>query len=113
MKLRFPIRLQQLLFAAASALVLVSRAVAQDTIVLTTGAIQQGKILGISPSGKSLEFQVAGTTNKLGLALSGIREVRMNPPAELGQAVAAYQAKDFAKALTLLKPVVDKFKGMP
>jgi predicted Zn-dependent protease len=113
MNLRFPIRPQQLLFVAAGALLLVSQAVAQDTIILTTGATQQGKILGVSPSGKSLEFQVAGTTNKLGLALTGIREVRMNPPAELGQAVAAYQAKDFAKALTLLKPVVDKFKGMP
>ena len=113
MKLRFPFRRQQFLFVAAGAWLLVSAALAQDTIILTTGATQQGKILGISSSGNSLEIQLAGTTNKLGLALSGIREVRMNPPAEYAQAMAAYTAKDFAKSLTLLKTVTDKFKGVP
>lgn len=112
MKLRFPFRPQQLLSTAAAAFFLASGAFAQDTIILTTGATQQGKVLGVTPSGQ-LEFQIAGTTNKLGLALSGVREVRMNPPAELGLAVAAYQAKDFPKALAMMKGVVDKFKGLP
>lgn len=112
MKLRFPFRLQQLLSAGATALLLGSTVLAQDVIVTKTGQQQQGKIIGVSPSGQTLEFQLPGG-NKLGLPLASIQEVRMNAPAELGQAVAAYQAKDYAKALTLMKPVVDHFKGMP
>jgi predicted Zn-dependent protease len=112
MKLRFPFPLQQLLSAVAGALLLGSGAIAQDTILMNTGAVQQGTVLGVTPSGQ-IEFQVAGSTNKLGLALSQVREVRMNPPAEYAQAIAAYGAKDYAKALTLTKGLVDKFKGMP
>src|SRR6266853_1928331 len=81
MKLRVPFLPQQLLFAAGCALLLGSAADAQDVIILTTGATQQGKVLSVTPSGQ-LEFQVAGGTNKLGLALTGVREVRMAAPAE-------------------------------
>jgi tetratricopeptide (TPR) repeat protein len=112
MKLRFPLSLQQLLFALGSALLLVSTACAQDVILLTTGAQQQGKILGVTPSGQ-LEFQVAGTTNKLGLALSSVKEVRMAAPAELTAAFAQYQAKDYGRALSGMKSVVEKFRGLP
>src|SRR5258708_26084664 len=76
MKLRFPFRLQQLLSAVAGALLLGAAAQAQDTITLITGAVQQGKVLGVTPSGQ-LEFQVAGSTNRLGLALNQVKEVRM------------------------------------
>ena len=69
-------------------------------------------MLGVTPSGQ-LEFQVAGGTNKLGLALSGVREVRMAAPLEYSQGMQAYQAKDQAKALKLIKTVVDKYKGLP
>lgn len=37
----------------------------------------------------------------------------MAAPAEFNQAIAAYQAKDFEKALSLTKTVVGKFHGMP
>lgn len=112
MKLRAPFLPQQLLFAIGCALLLGFAAHAQDVIILTTGATQQGKVLGVTPSGQ-LEFQVAGTTNKLGLALSGVREVRMATPAEFNAALAAYAAKDYAKALTLIKAITDKYKGLP
>jgi tetratricopeptide (TPR) repeat protein len=112
MKLRFPFRSQQLLSAAASALLLTSAASAQDMIITTTGQRQPGKIIGVSPSGKTLDFQLPGG-NRLGLPLASIKEVQMAVPPELTQAFAAYQAKDFPKSLTLMKGVVDKFKGMP
>ncbi len=112
MKLRVPFLPQQLLFAATGALLLGSTALAQDLIITTTGQQQQGKIIGVSPSGQSLEFQVSGG-NKLGLPLASIKEVRMNPPAEYNQALTAFAAKDYAKSLTLLRGVVDKFKGVP
>ena len=112
MKLRFPFRPQQLLSVIGGALLLGAAAQAQDTIILKTGAAQQGKVIGVTPSGQ-LEFQVAGTTNKLGLALNQVGEVRMTPPPEYAQAYGAYTAKDYPKALTLMKSVADRFKGMP
>ena len=88
-----------------------SAASAQDVIVPNVGEPRTVKVIGISPSGTSLEFLVGA--GKLGLPLNTIKEVRMNPPAEYGQAMAAFAAKDYGKSLTLLKGVVDKFKGVP
>src|SRR6218665_3724782 len=112
MKLRFPFPLQQLLSATAAVFLLGAAAQAQDVITLNTGAQQQGKILGVTPTG-SVTFQVAGSTNQLGFQLNQIREVRMTPPSEYAQALAAYGAKDYPKALSLIKGLVDKFKGLP
>lgn len=111
MKLRFPFLPQQLLSAVAVALLLGSGAHAQDVVITTDGQQRQVKVVGVSPSGANLEFLVGA--GKLGLPLASVREVRMNPPAEFGQALAAYQAKEYPKALTLLKSVVDRFRGMP
>ena len=112
MTLRFPFPLQQLLSAIACAFLLSSAASAQDIITLVTGAQQQGKVLGVTPSG-TVEFQLPGTTNKLGLPLSQVKDVRMATPVEFGQAMTAYAAKDYPKTLTLVKALNDKFKGLP
>ncbi len=82
-----------------------------DVVVTKDNQQRQVKVIGVSPSGANLEFLVGA--GRLGLPLASIKEVRMPAPTELSQAVAAYQAKDYAKALTLMKGVVDKFKGMP
>jgi hypothetical protein len=116
MKLRFPFRSQQLLSAVASVLMLTAAARAQapaapDTIITNDNQSRQVKVIGVSPTGATLNFLIGA--GQLGLPLASIKEVRMAAPPELGQAVAAYQAKDFPKALTLMKGVVDKFKGMP
>jgi len=111
MKLRFPFRLQQLLSAAAGALLLGSAAWAQDVVITNDNQQRQVKVIGVSPSGANLEFLIGA--GKLGLPLASIKEVRMAAPPELGQAVAAYQAKDFPRSLALMKGVVDKFRGMP
>jgi tetratricopeptide (TPR) repeat protein len=112
MKLRFPLSLQQLLFAVGGAFLLISSAPAQDVIILTTGATQQGRVLEVTSKGQ-LEFLVGGTSNKLGLPLSNVKEVRMNPPAEYAAAFTAYAAKDYPKALTLIKGLTDKYRGLP
>jgi len=84
---------------------------AQDVIVTTDNQSRTVKVIGVSPSGQTLDFFVG--QGQLGLPLSSVKEVRMNPPAEYVQGVAAYQAKDFPKSLSLIKAVVAKFKGMP
>jgi hypothetical protein len=118
MKLRAPLTLQQLLFAASrvTAAILVAQALlltvrAQDMIIMNTGESRNVKVVGVSPSGQTLNFLVG--QGELGLPLNLVKEVRMTPPPEYSQAIAAYQAKDFAKSLALVKGVVAKFKGMP
>src|SRR5688572_28759271 len=112
MKLRFLFRPKHLLSALAGVFLLGAEALAQDTIIMATGAAQQGKIRGVTPSGQ-IDSQVAGGTNAFAIPMNQVREVRMNPPAEYNQAFAAYSAKDRPKALTLMKGVADKFKGLP
>ena len=110
MKLRFPSHFQQLLSAAACALALARGALAQtDATVFIKGQGQAMKVVGVT--GTSL--MVKTEFGEQGLPLAQIQEVRMTPPPEFGQGLAAYQAKDYAKALPLFKSVADKFRGMP
>jgi hypothetical protein len=111
MTLRFPSQFQQLLFAAGASFLLICGAAAQDIIIDAQGTARTVRVVGMSASGQTLEFLVG--EGKLGLPLNQIKEVRMNPPAEFGQAFQAYQAKDYTKAQTLMKGVADKFRGMP
>jgi len=118
MKLRAPLTSQQLLFAACRAFllvlaapVLVPAARAQDVIITTDNQQRNVKVIGVSPSGQTLDFQIG--QGQLGLPLGNVKEVRMAPPPEYNQAIAAYQAKDFVKSLGFVKGVVARFKGMP
>jgi len=111
MKLRAPLPVQQLLFAVILTLATVVNLRAQDVIITNDNQQRTVKIIGVSPSGTTLDFYVG--QGQLGLPLASVKEVRMPPPAEFTQAQAAYQAKDFSKALNLIKTVTAKFKGMP
>lgn len=111
MKLRAPLIIQQLLFAAGIAFVPAFAAYAQDVVITTDNQQRSVKVIGVSPSGQNLEFYVG--QGQLGLPLSMVKEVRMPAPPEYAQAIAAYQTKDFAKSLTLIKGIAAKFKGMP
>jgi tetratricopeptide (TPR) repeat protein len=110
MKLRPPFSIQQLLFTTVCAFLLETTAFAQDVFITTDNRQTQAKITGVSASGQ-LEFLVGA--GKLGMPLANIKEVRMAPPPEYAQAFQAYQAKDFKKALDLIKPIADRFHGMP
>jgi outer membrane protein assembly factor BamD (BamD/ComL family) len=112
MKLRVPLTVQQLLFAGAAALLLSPATRAQQDVIVTNDNQQRMvKIIGVSPSGQTLDFSIG--QGQLGLPLNSVKEVRMAPPADYTLAITAYQAKDFPKALELIKKVVAKFKGMP
>jgi hypothetical protein len=111
MKLRAPLTIQQLLFATGITLLMAFAARAQDLIITNDNQQRSVRIIGVSGTGQTLEFYVG--QGQLGLPLSTVKEVRMAPPAEYAQAVGAYQSKNFDKALTLLKAITTKFKGMP
>ena len=90
MKLRPPFSIQQLLFTAACAFLFGTPASAQDTVITTDNQQRYPvKVLGVSPSGQ-LEFKVGQGT--LALPMSNVKEVRMAPPPEYGQAFQEYQA---------------------
>ena len=81
----------------------------QDATVFIGGQGKPMKVVGVN--GTSL--MVRTEFGDQGLPLAQIQEVRMTPPPEFGQGLAAYQTKDYAKALPLFKSVADKFRGMP
>lgn len=81
----------------------------QDATVFIGGQGKLMKVVGVI--GTSL--MVKTEFGEQGLPLAQIQEVRMTPPPEFGQGMAAYLAKDYAKALPLFKTVTDKYRGMP
>lgn len=115
MKLRPSVRFQQNLCLIAGTLLLASTGWAQvdAEIVKKDNRIERTKVLGVSPSGLQLDVTTPDGKGKLGIPLAQIKEVRMAQPAELTQALAQYQDKKYDEALTTLKAVVAKYRGMP
>jgi tetratricopeptide (TPR) repeat protein len=99
----------QLLFLPALALLLQATAGAQDKIVKTDGTTTDAKVLGVS--GTNLQIQVGAGT--IGIPLASVSQVIMPPPPEVAAAIAAFEQKDYPKALAAAKSVSDKFKGLP
>ena len=115
MKLRSSFSSHQLVFVLSLSLLLAAVATAQDKITTKDGRIQDVKILGVSGANVQAEMKMGAGTGMMGIPLANIAPngISMAPPAPVIAAVAAYNAKDYAKAVGLLKPVVDKFKGLP
>lgn len=82
---------------------------AQDAIMLANGQRREGKILGVSNNTISIQ---AGRA-EVKLPLSQIRSVEMAEPPEIAAAAAAQSSGDAAKALQILKPVAENFRGLP
>lgn len=109
MKLRRCFPFHQLLFLIAAGLFFQHAATAQDKIVKTDGSTLETKIVGVS--GATVMAQVGSGT--IGIPLATISQVTMAPPADFAEATAAYEAKDYNKALVAARAVVSKFKGLP
>ena len=54
---------------------------------------RQVKVVGVSPTGQTLEFLVG--QGKLGLPLNSVKEVRMAPPKEYGAGAAGLSGQGF------------------
>lgn len=77
---------------------------------MKTGAQQQFKVLGVTGSSIMVKTQFG----EQGLPLVQVKEVRMAVvPPEYTAAIAAFQAKDYKKAMSVLKPLIDKWRGLP
>jgi len=109
MKLRRCSASHQLLFLLLCPLLAGSVAIAQDKITTRDGVTQDVKILAVN--GPMIQVKIpAGTVS---MQLNSIVRVVMAPPAEYTAAVAAFEAKDYAKALSGMSSVVARFKGLP
>jgi tetratricopeptide (TPR) repeat protein len=109
MKLRRRFSSQQLIFALGLTLSFATMAAAQDKLTTLDGRTQDGKIVGVV--GSSVQIQVGAGT--IGVPLATVKAVTMAVPAEFTTGKAAYDARDFAKALAPIKAVADKFRGLP
>src|SRR6478609_7121709 len=107
MKLRSPFLPQQLLFQLLLTLFLLvgSAVFAQDTVIMRTGAQQQFKVLGVAGTNVMVKTQFG----EQGLPLGQVKEVRLAAvPPQYTASLAAFQAKDYNKALGILQPLMSK-----
>lgn len=99
-----------MIFAIIAILGFAANAHAQHTLKMKTSPqAMAGTILGAD--GRVIQFQTPAGT--VGYPLINVESVTMPPPAELGAAQQAFQAKDYEKALQAAKAVADKYKGLP
>ena len=109
MKLRRCFASHQLLFLIVCCLSVAAPLYSQETITTRDGKTQAAKIVG--SNGTTVQLQVAA--GMVGIPLSSITQVVMAPPPEYTLAVAAYEGKDYAKALSSMAQVAGKYKGLP
>ena len=110
MKLRFRPQFQQLLFTASGLFLLAAGAFGQqEAEVVVAGAAQRLKV--VSVSGTALVIRTDAGDRPIPLAQ--ISEVRMAAPPEWALGYQAYQAREYGKALGLVKSVTDRFRGLP
>ena len=110
MKLSPSVTSYQLVFAIGVSLLLAAVAVAQDKITTKDGRTADVKIVGATPT--TVQIQVGAGVIGVPAANLAPNGIVMAPPPAVAAATEAYNAKDYATALSTIKPVVEKFKGL-
>ena len=116
MKLRPSLRIQQNLSLLGAAWLLACAAVAQqtplDAAIPTAKGVQAIKVIGVSPSGTSLDVMSPDGSQRYSLPFAQLKDLRMNAPVELDQALGLYQQKKYDEALAMLSKLVARFRGL-
>ena len=82
---------------------------AQDFVVQKDGQRREGEILGVVDGKLKIKVGPAET----GMAMDQIASVTKAAPKEYEDAIKAWQEGNANKTLSLLKPVVEAFRGLP
>lgn len=82
---------------------------AQDVVIQKDGQRREGEILGIA--GGKLKIKVGPA--ETGIAMDQVASVTKAPPKAYEEALKAWQAGNANKTLSLLKPLVEAFRGLP
>jgi tetratricopeptide (TPR) repeat protein len=91
------------IFAAVTSLL------AQDVVVQKDNQRREGEILGVADGKLKIKIGPAET----GLPLEQVASVNKAPPKGYDDALKAWQEGNGSKALSLLKPIVETFRGLP
>ena len=106
--------MRRLLLAFALSPALLCAQVPPERVTLRDGRTQEGRILGVANGAVEVEItQPNGQKGKIGLPLAGIAAVTMPEPTGVRAGLAHYEGRDFARALAELRPVAEKWKGLP
>ena len=107
-------RLPRVFLALALLPAILLAQVPSERVTLRDGRVQEGRILGVANGAVEVELtQPNGQKGKIGLPLTGIAAVTMPEPTGVRAGLAHYEARDFARALAELRPVVEKWRGLP
>ncbi len=82
---------------------------AQDTVVQKDNQRRDGQILGVADGKLKIKIGPAETS----IAMDQVASVTKSAPKAYEDSLAAWQTGDANKTLSLLKPVVDTFRGLP
>ncbi len=108
LRVGFP-RLQLIFLLGCLVLAPLQPQVRADVVVTNDGRRQEGRILGLLGTGLQLQIGI-GT---IGVPLGTIKEIVMAAPPEVAKAQQLFLAKDYAQALTVIRSVTDKYRGLP
>ncbi len=102
--------LQHLFLTACAAFFLPVETLRADAVVYTDGRRQEVReVRGVT--GGTLNIVVEA--GSMGVPLATVKEVVMAVPPDVAQVQKAFAKKDYDKALSILAPLVGKFKGLP
>lgn len=86
---------------------------AQDRITFRDNHFQDGKITGMNGGTVLIDITTSSGTGQTGYDLGLISRIDSPPPPAFQAGYAAYAAGQWDKALAILKPLVDQFRGLP
>jgi predicted Zn-dependent protease len=86
---------------------------AQERLFFKDGHTQDGRITGVANGQVALAVTTASGAGEMAFDLGLIDHIDSPPPAAWQQGMAAFQARDWDKALGSLRPIVDQYRGLP
>jgi len=87
----------------------VTSLLAQDVVVQKDNQRREGEIVGVADGNLRLKIGPAETA----LPLEQVASIIKSAPKEYGEAMKAWRDGNANKTLSLLKPLVEKFRGLP
>jgi tetratricopeptide (TPR) repeat protein len=103
-----PLR-HQLLFPCLLVLLLCGSAFGQHRLIMADRSVREGEIVGATAT--TVQLRVA--QGEVGVPKGQIASVEMPVPAQFTEGLAAWEQGETGKALGTIRPLVEKFKGLP
>jgi hypothetical protein len=98
---------------AFSSLATPGPAQAQDRLYFKDGHTQDGRIASVGAGQVTLAVNTTSGAGQMAFDLGLIDHIDSPPPPAWQPGIAAFQARDWDKALGGLRPIVDQYRGLP